>query len=111
MGGGLEHDFREMQDMEFTIERGRLFMLQTRTGKRTAEAAVRAAVEMTEERLIDRRAALMRVEPVQLEQLLHPRLDPNIAKQVIARGLPASPGAVYGEVVVSADAAGGGRPA
>jgi pyruvate, orthophosphate dikinase len=101
----LEHHFRDMQDMEFTIERGRLFMLQTRTGKRTAEAAVRAAVEMTEERLIDRRAALMRVEPVQLEQLLHPRLDPNIAKQVIARGLPASPGAVYGEVVFSADEA------
>jgi pyruvate,orthophosphate dikinase len=101
----LEHHFRDMQDMEFTIERGRLFMLQTRTGKRTAEAAVRAAVEMTEERLIDRRAALMRVEPVQLEQLLHPRLDPNVAKQVIARGLPASPGAVYGEVVFSADEA------
>jgi len=101
----LEHHFRDMQDMEFTIERGRLFMLQTRTGKRTAEAAVRAAVEMTEERLIDRRAALMRVEPVQLEQLLHPRLDPNIAKQVIARGLPASPGAVCGEVVFSADEA------
>jgi pyruvate,orthophosphate dikinase len=101
----LEHHFRDMQDMEFTIERGRLFMLQTRAGKRTAEAAVRAAVEMTEERLIDRRAALMRVEPVQLEQLLHPRLDPNVAKQVIARGLPASPGAVYGEVVFSADEA------
>jgi pyruvate,orthophosphate dikinase len=101
----LEHHFRDMQDMEFTIERGRLFMLQTRNGKRTAEAAVRAAVEMTEERLIDRRAALMRVEPVQLEQLLHPRLDPNVAKQVIARGLPASPGAVYGEVVFSADEA------
>jgi pyruvate, orthophosphate dikinase len=101
----LEHHFRDMQDLEFTIERGRLFMLQTRTGKRTAEAAVRAAVEMTEERLIDRRAALMRVEPVQLEQLLHPRLDPNVAKQVIARGLPASPGAVYGEVVFSADEA------
>src|SRR6266852_6012565 len=101
----FEHHFRDMQDMEFTIERGRLFMLQTRTGKRTAEAAVRAAVEMTEERLIDRRAALMRVEPVQLEQLLHPRLDPNVAKQVIARGLPASPGAVYGEVVFSADEA------
>jgi pyruvate,orthophosphate dikinase len=101
----LEHHFRDMQDLEFTIERGLLFMLQTRTGKRTAEAAVRAAVEMTEERLIDRRAALMRVEPVQLEQLLHPRLDPNVAKQVIARGLPASPGAVYGEVVLSADEA------
>src|SRR5260370_42253846 len=100
-----------MQDREYTIARGRLFMLQTRTGERTAEAAVRAAVEMTEERLIDRRAALMRVEPVQLEQLLHPRLDPNVAKQVIARGLPASPGAVYGEVVFSADEAVGGHQA
>src|SRR6202047_68567 len=101
----LEHHFRDMQDMEFTIERGRLFMLQTRNGKRTAEAAVRAAVEMTEERLIDRRTALMRVEPIALEQLLHPRLDPKSAKAVIARGLPASPGAISGEVVFSADEA------
>ncbi|HXZ89135.1 MAG TPA: pyruvate, phosphate dikinase [Candidatus Binataceae bacterium] len=105
VAAGLEKHFRDMQDMEFTIERGRLFMLQTRTGKRTAEAAVRAAVEMAEEKLIDRRAALMRVEPTQLEQLLHPRLDPAVAKEVIARGLPASPGAVYGEVVFSADEA------
>jgi pyruvate,orthophosphate dikinase len=94
-----------MQDLEFTVERGRLYMLQTRTGKRTAAAAVRAAVEMADERLIDRRAALMRVEPLQLEQLLHPRLDPKFEKVVIARGLPASPGAVYGEVVFSADEA------
>jgi pyruvate,orthophosphate dikinase len=101
----LEKHFRDMQDVEFTIERGRLFMLQTRAGKRTAEAAVRVAVEMTEERLIDRRAALMRVEPAQLEQLLHPRLDPRAAKEVMARGLAASPGAVSGEVVFSADEA------
>ena len=101
----LEKHFRDMQDMEFTIERGQLFMLQTRTGKRTAEAAVRAAVDMAEERLIDRRAALMRVEPAQLEQLLHPRLDPQASKEVMARGLPASPGAVFGEVVFSADEA------
>ncbi len=101
----LERHFKDMQDMEFTIERGRLFMLQTRTGKRTAEAAVRVAVDMSAERLIDRRTALMRVEPVQLEQLLHPRLDPNAAKEVLARGLPASPGAVAGEVVFSADEA------
>ncbi len=101
----LEKHFRDMQDMEFTIERERLFMLQTRNGKRTAAAAVRVAVEMAEERLIDRRAALMRVEPAQLEQLLHPRLDPRAAKDVIARGLPASPGAVAGEVVFSADEA------
>ncbi len=101
----LEGHFHDMQDMEFTIERGRLFMLQTRNGKRTAEAAVRAAVQMANEKLIDRRAALMRVEPEQLEHLLHPRLDPTAPKDVIARGLPASPGAVYGEVVFSADAA------
>jgi pyruvate,orthophosphate dikinase len=110
----LEKHFRDMQDMEFTIERGRLFMLQTRTGKRTAEAAVRIAVEMVQERLIDRREALMRVEPIQLEQLLHPQLDPKASKHVIARGLPASPGAVAGEAVFSADEAvavtGAGRP-
>ncbi len=101
----LEKHFRDMQDLEFTIERGRLFMLQTRTGKRTAEAAVRIAVEMASERLINRREALMRVEPVQLEQLLHPRLDPTAHKEVLARGLPASPGAVSGEIVFSADEA------
>jgi pyruvate,orthophosphate dikinase len=110
----LEKHFRDMQDMEFTIERGRLFMLQTRTGKRTVEAAMRVAVEMAEERLIDKRTALMRVEPAQLEQLLHPRLDPRVNREVIARGLPASPGAVFGEVVFSADEAvvvhGAGRP-
>src|ERR1700736_4019202 len=101
----LERHFRDMQDMEFTIERARLFMLQTRNGKRTAEAAVRVAVEMTQEKLIDRRTALMRVEPARLEQLLHPRLDPRAPKRVLARGLPASPGAVSGEVVFSADEA------
>ena len=101
----LEHHFNDMQDMEFTIERGKLFMLQTRNGKRTAEAAVRIAVDMADEKLIDRRTALMRVDPVQLEQLLHPRLDPKRKKTVIARGLPASPGAVSGEVVFSADEA------
>ncbi|MGZ6213119.1 MAG: pyruvate, phosphate dikinase, partial [Candidatus Binataceae bacterium] len=101
----LERHFRDMQDLEFTIERGKLFMLQTRNGKRTAEAAVRAAVEMTQEKLIDRGTALLRVEPVQLEQLLHPRLDPRAPKKVLARGLPASPGAVAGEAVFSADEA------
>ena len=105
IAGRLEKHFRDMQDMEFTIERGELFMLQTRNGKRTAAAAVRAAVEMADEKLIDRRGALMRVDPVQLEQLLHPGLDPKSAKTVIARGLPASPGAVSGEVVFSADEA------
>ena len=77
----LEKHFRDMQDMEFTIERERLFMLQTRNGKRTAEAAVRIAVDMADEKLIDRRTALMRVEPVQLEQSLHPRLDPESSKK------------------------------
>ncbi|MGA8568599.1 MAG: pyruvate, phosphate dikinase, partial [Candidatus Binataceae bacterium] len=101
----LERHFCDMQDLEFTIERGKLFMLQTRTGKRTAEAAVRAAVEMAQEKLIDRGTAMLRVEPVQLEQLLHPRLDPRAPKKVLARGLPASPGAVAGEVVFSADEA------
>ncbi len=80
-------------------------MLQTRNGKRTAEAAVRIATDMADEKLIDRRTALMRVDPVQLEQLLHPRLDPKFKKTVIAKGLPASPGAVFGEVVFSADEA------
>ncbi len=101
----LEKHFRDTQDMEFTIERNRLFMLQTRTGKRTAQAAVRIAVDMADEKLIDRKTALKRVEPEQLEQFLHPRLDPASKKIVIARGLPASPGAVNGEVVFSADEA------
>jgi pyruvate,orthophosphate dikinase len=101
----LEKHFHDTQDMEFTIERNRLFMLQTRTGKRTAEAAVRIAVDMADEKLIDRKTALKRVEPEQLEQFLHPRLDPASKKTVIARGLPASPGAVNGEVVFSADEA------
>jgi pyruvate, orthophosphate dikinase len=105
ISGRLERHFTDCQDMEFTIERRKLFMLQTRTGKRTAEAAVRIATDMADEKLIDRRTALMRVDPVQLEQLLHPRLDPNVKKTVIARGLPASPGAVFGEVVFSADEA------
>ncbi len=101
----LEKHFCDTQDMEFTIERNRLFMLQTRTGKRTAQAAVRIAVDMADEKLIDRKTALKRVEPEQLEQFLHPRLDPASKKHVIARGLPASPGAVNGEAVFSADEA------
>jgi pyruvate,orthophosphate dikinase len=101
----LEHHFRDCQDMEFTIERQRLFMLQTRNGKRTAEAAVRIAVDMADEKLINRAVALTRVEPETLEQFLHPRLDPSGKKEVIARGLPASPGAVFGEIAFSADEA------
>ncbi|HTR61388.1 MAG TPA: pyruvate, phosphate dikinase, partial [Candidatus Binataceae bacterium] len=101
----LENHFRDCQDMEFTIERERLFMLQTRNGKRTAEAAVRIAVDMADEKLITRSVALTRVEPETLEQFLHPRLDPSSKKEVIAKGLPASPGAVFGEVAFSADEA------
>ena len=95
----LEQHYTEMQDLEFTIQKGTLWMLQTRTGKRTADAAVRIAVEMADSGLIDRDTALCRVDPDQLDQLLHPRLDPSAEKNVLATGLPASPGAVSGKVV------------
>lgn len=101
----LEKHYRDMQDIEFTIEKGRLFMLQTRNGKRTAKAAVNIAVDMVQEGLISEKEAVLRVAPEQLDQLLHPSLDPNAAKDVIAKGLPASPGAASGEVVFSADEA------
>jgi pyruvate, orthophosphate dikinase len=101
----LESHYREMEDIEFTIQNGKLWMLQTRTGKRTAQAAVKIAVEMARERLISREDALLRVEPGSLEQLLHPTLDPEAEKRVIAKGLPASPGAACGKVVFSADEA------
>jgi pyruvate,orthophosphate dikinase len=101
----LERHYRDMQDIEFTIERGRLWILQTRRGKRTATAAVRIAVEMAKSRLIRRDEAVCRVAPAQLDQLLHPTLDPKAPRSVIARGLPASPGAAVGNVVFSADAA------
>jgi pyruvate,orthophosphate dikinase len=95
----LETHYREMQDLEFTVERGRLYILQTRTGKRTAAAAVRIAVEMANEGLIGRDEAVLRVEPKQLDQLLHPRLDPKAKTSVLVTGLPASPGAASGKVV------------
>ncbi len=95
----LEHHFRDMQDLEFTIQEGRLWMLQTRTGKRTAQAALRIAAEMAEENLITREEAVMRIEPHSLDQLLHPTLDPDAKREVIASGLPASPGAASGEIV------------
>lgn len=101
----LEKHYRDMQDIEFTIEKGRLFMLQTRSGKRTAKAAVKIAVDMEQEGLINNKEAVLRVAPEQLDQLLHPSLDPNAIKDVIAKGLPASPGAASGEVVFSADEA------
>ncbi|HHW43662.1 pyruvate, phosphate dikinase [Desulfofundulus thermobenzoicus] len=101
----LEKHYRNMQDIEFTIERGKLYMLQTRTGKRTAQAAVKIAVDMVHEGLITREEAILRVEPAQLNQLLHRRIDPNAQLEVIARGLPASPGAAGGKVVFDADEA------
>ncbi len=98
----LEKHYREMQDIEFTIQQGRLWMLQTRTGKRTAAAAIKIAVEMVKEKLISKQEAITRVQPEQIDQLLHPMLDPKAAKQLIAKGLPASPGAAVGQVVFSA---------
>jgi pyruvate, orthophosphate dikinase len=101
----LEQHYRDMQDCEFTIERGKLWMLQTRTGKRTGAAAVRIAVDMTAEGLIDRATAVQRVTPEQLDQLLHPTVDPKTDARVLATGLPASPGAAQGTVVFSPDEA------
>ncbi len=103
----LEEHYTDMQDMEFTVERGKLYMLQTRTGKRTTAAAVRIAVEMVEENLIGRSTALQRVDPASLDQLLHPALVPEARANapVIARGLPASPGAASGHLVFDADEA------
>ena len=101
----LEKHYQDMQDIEFTIEKGKLYMLQTRNGKRTAKAAIKIAVDMVQEGLIDERTAVQRVAPSQLDQILHPSLDPNAKKTVIAKGLPASPGAASGEVVFTADEA------
>jgi pyruvate,orthophosphate dikinase len=101
----LEKHYRDVQDMEFTIERGTLYMLQTRSGKRTAEAAVKIAVDMVRERLITRREAVLRVEPGQVDQLLHRRIDPKAKVHVLATGLAASPGAAYGKAVFDADRA------
>jgi pyruvate,orthophosphate dikinase len=101
----LEDHYRDMQDMEFTIERDTLYMLQTRTGKRTAHAALKIAVDMEQEGRLSKKEAVMRIEPNQLDQLLHPMIDPNAAVEVIAKGLPASPGAAVGEVVFTAQKA------
>lgn len=98
----LERHYRDLQDVEFTVEAGRLFLLQTRSGARTAQAAVRIAVEMVKERLIDRPTALLRVDPSQLDQLLHPAMDPKEKLAVMAKGLPASPGAAVGVAVFDA---------
>jgi len=101
----LEAHYRDMQDVEFTVQKGRLWMLQTRTGKRTTQAALKIAVDMAREGLIDEAEAVCRIEPASLDQLLHPTLDPDAERQVIARGLPASPGAASGKVVFGAEQA------
>ncbi|HUV72397.1 MAG TPA: pyruvate, phosphate dikinase, partial [Clostridia bacterium] len=101
----LEKHYRDVQDFEFTIEQGKLYMLQTRTGKRTAQAAVKIAVDMVQEKLITKEEALLRVEPEALTQLLHPVLDPTAKYEILAKGLPASPGAVVGQAVFSSEEA------
>jgi pyruvate,orthophosphate dikinase len=101
----LEKHYRDMQDLEFTVEKGKLWMLQTRSGKRTAKAALRIAVELASEGLITKDEAVTRVDPAALDQLLHPTIDPNAERNVVATGLPASPGAASGEIVFSADEA------
>ncbi|MFL5943757.1 MAG: pyruvate, phosphate dikinase [Gaiellaceae bacterium] len=103
--GSLERHYRDMQDIEFTVEEGRLYLLQTRTAKRTAAAAIRCAVDMTAEGLIERDEAVARIDPTQLDQLLHPRIDPDAEFEVAAHGLNASPGAACGKIVLDADSA------
>jgi pyruvate,orthophosphate dikinase len=101
----LERHYRDMQDLEFTVEQGKLWMLQTRSGKRTAKASLRIAVELANEGLITQSEAVLRVDPLSLDQLLHPTIDPRAHRKVIAIGLPASPGAASGEIVFSSDEA------
>jgi len=101
----LERHYRDMQDLEFTVEQGKLWMLQTRSGKRTAKAALKVAVELANEGLITREEAVARIDPASLEQLLHPTIDPQAERKAIATGLPASPGAASGEIVFSSDEA------
>jgi pyruvate,orthophosphate dikinase len=103
--GSLERHYRDMQDIEFTVEEGKLYLLQTRSAKRTAAAAIKAAVDMAGEGLIDRDEAVSRIDPGQLDQLLHPRLDESAEFEVVARGLNASPGAACGKIVLDADTA------
>ncbi len=101
----LERHYRDMQDIEFTVQQGKLWMLQTRSGKRTAKAALKIAVDMAEDGLITREEAIARIDPSALDQLLHPTLDPNATRDVLTKGLPASPGAASGKIVFTADAA------
>ncbi|OYW99819.1 MAG: pyruvate, phosphate dikinase [Bosea sp. 32-68-6] len=109
--GILEQHYRDMQDMEFTIQEGKLWMLQTRSGKRTAKAALRIAVELAQEGLITQEEAVGRVEPGALDQLLHPMIDPKAERRVLTTGLPASPGAAAGEIVFNSDEAENARKA
>ena len=101
----LEKHYKDMQDIEFTVQQGKLFLLQTRTGKRTAKAALKMAVDMEGEGLIDRKTAVLRVDPMALDQLLHPTLDPDAPRDVLTSGLPASPGAASGKIALDADTA------
>jgi pyruvate,orthophosphate dikinase len=101
----LEKHYTDMQDMEFTVQQDKLWMLQTRNGKRTAAAAIAIAVDMVKEGLIDKKEAIRRIDPAYLDQILHPRLDPDAPRQMLSRGLPASPGAASGQIVFSADEA------
>ena len=103
--GRLERHYQDMQDVEFTVEQGKLWMLQTRSGKRTAKAALKIAVELANEGFITRKEAVTRIDPGALDQLLHPTIDPNVERKIIATGLPASPGAASGEIVFSSDEA------
>jgi len=103
--GHLEGHYRDMQDIEFTVERGRLYLLQTRGGKRTAKAALKIAVDLAREGLIGREEAILRIDAASLDQLLHPTIDPTAARDLIAMGLPASPGAATGRIVFAAEAA------
>ncbi len=102
----LEAHYRDMQDLEFTVQEGKLWMLQTRSGKRTAKAAIRIAVDMANEGLIEQDEAIMRVDPASLDQLLHPTIDPDATRDVVVTGLPSSPGAASGEIVFSSEEAG-----
>jgi pyruvate,orthophosphate dikinase len=103
----LEKHYRDMLDIEFTVQEGKLYMLQTRVGKRTAASALRIAIDMVKEKLIDKKTAILRIDPQQLDQLLHPMIDPKAQVRVIAKGLPASPGAAVGKVVFTANDAEG----
>jgi pyruvate,orthophosphate dikinase len=101
----LENHYKDMQDIEFTVQKGKLYMLQTRSGKRTAPAALKMAVDMVSEKLITKEDAILRLDAASLDQLLHPMLDPKAERDVIGKGLPASPGAASGIAVFTADEA------